>query len=190
MDSGRSPARETAAAHSRRAAVARLRGGSAGSVSGALSVAAHGWASDGMSLQSSTVALLAAGSMIVGALVVGLGPLRSTAIGLVAALVGGQLLGHTSMSVGMMHHAKSVWTPTMVTAHILATVCAAIVILGAEAAYRIGTGVLSRVLPVLLHTPPIPGPPCYRITHRDRVILRIFAADTFRTRGPPLPVRV
>ncbi|QIS24568.1 hypothetical protein [Nocardia terpenica] len=191
IDSGRSPGRTAAQARSRRAAVARFRGGSAGSVSGALSIAAHGWASGGMPLESGTLALLVAACTVVGALVSGVGPLRSTVFGLITALVGGQLLGHTTMSVGMvhMHHGTSMWTPTMLAAHLVAAVCAAVVILGAEAAYRIGTAVLARALPVLRGTPAIAGP-LLRITHRDRVILRVLAADTLRTRGPPALVRV
>ncbi|RDI68934.1 hypothetical protein [Nocardia pseudobrasiliensis] len=192
IDSGRSPARDTAAARTRPVAEARLRGASAGSVSGALSVAAHGWASGGMPVSSGTVALLVAGAAVIGTLVTSVGTLRDTAIGLVVALLGGQLLGHTAMSIGMMHmpHARSLWTPAMLGAHVAAAIGAAVVILGAEAAYRIVTGVLTRVLPGLLGTPEICGPALARIGHRDRVVLRVLAADTFRTRGPPLLVRV
>ncbi|MCM6776280.1 hypothetical protein NDR87_20260 [Nocardia sp. CDC159] len=190
--SGRAPARGPVAAQARRTAVARLRGAAAGSVSGALSVAAHGWASGGMPLQTSTLTLLIAGATVVGTLVSSLGALRGTAAGLVAALFGGQLLGHSAMSIGMMHmpHVESLWTPAMLGAHLLAAVGAAIVILGAEGAYRIGTAVLTRVLPGLLRAPAIAGPTLPRSAHRDRVILRILAADTRRTRAPPLLVRV
>ncbi|WP_280269366.1 hypothetical protein [Nocardia wallacei] len=191
LDPGRSPARDAAAAQTRRTAIARLRGGSAGSVSGALSIAAHGWASGGMPLETSTLVLLVAACTVVGALVAGVGPLRERLAGLAVALVGGQLLGHAVMSLGMigMQHAESMWSPAMLCAHIVAAVCAALVIHAAEAAYRIGTAVLARVLPGLFRSPAIAGPPLLRTTHRDRVILRLFQADTFRTRGPPLPVR-
>ncbi|WP_280273957.1 hypothetical protein [Nocardia wallacei] len=190
IDSGRSPARDAAAVRMRRTATARLRGGSAGSVSGALSVAAHGWASGGMPVGTATVALLVAACTVVGALVAGLRPLRHTRSALAAALVGGQLLGHAVLSFGMagMSHGESMWTPVMLCAHIAAALCAAVVIHAAEAAYRIGTA-LSRVLPKLLRSPVIAGPRLLRTAHRDRVILRVFAADAFRTRGPPLLVR-
>ncbi|MFI5777599.1 hypothetical protein [Nocardia sp. NPDC051570] len=190
--SGLPSGRATAAARARRTAAARLRGAAAGSVSGALSVAAHGWASGGMPVSSSAVALLVAGATVVGTLVTGVGPLRGTALGLAAALFGGQLLGHASMSIGMMSmpHTQSLWSPAMVGAHVAAALGAAVVILGAEAAYRIGTAVLIGVLPGLLRTPGIAGPRPPRAAHRDRVILRILAADTFRTRGPPVLVRV
>ncbi|MBB5912058.1 hypothetical protein BJY24_000925 [Nocardia transvalensis] len=192
IDSGRAPARDAAVARTRRTAVARVRGASAGAVSGALSIAAHGWASGGMSLDTTTAALLVVACTAVGALVAGVGPLRHTLAGLAGALVGGQLLGHAVLSFGMagMHHGESVWSPAMLLAHIVAAVCAALVIRAAEAAYRVVTGILARALPALLRSPAVAGPPLLRTTHRSRVILRVFAADTFRTRGPPQPVRV
>ncbi|WP_245553260.1 hypothetical protein [Nocardia veterana] len=183
---GATPARAQVSAHSRRAAVARLRGASAGSVSGALSIAAHGLAAGGMPVPSSTLMLLVAASTVVGALVAGLAPLRTTAVGLVAALWGGQLVGHLVMSADMAHmHDMPLWTPTMLGAHLIAAVCAAVIILGAEAAYRVGTAV-ARALPVLVSLPVITEPVLPRSPHRDRVILRIFPTETFRTRGPPL----
>ncbi|WP_194815078.1 hypothetical protein [Nocardia sp. XZ_19_385] len=170
-----------------RSAVARVRGGAAGSISGAISIAAHGWASGGMAPGGTTLVLLAAASAVVGALVAGISPLRDTAGGLVAALVAGQLLGHFTMGIssGHMHHGDAQLTPAMLTAHIVAACLAAFVIRGAEAAYRIGTAVLARVLPARYRTPVIPEPAPLRTTHRDHVILRILAAETLRTRGPP-----
>ncbi|WP_227983671.1 hypothetical protein [Nocardia spumae] len=186
LHSGRVPARDQVAAHSRRAAVARLRGASAGSVSGALSIAAHGWAAGGMPVQSSTLMLLVAASTVVGALVAGVAPLRTTAVGLVTALWGGQLIGHLVMSAEMAHmHDMPLWTPAMLCAHLIGAICAAVVILGAEAAYRIGTAV-ARVLPIPVSGPASAEPPLPRSVHRDRVILRIFPVETSRTRGPPL----
>lgn len=139
-----------------------------------------------MPVQSSTLMLLVAASTAVGALVAALAPLRTSTAGLVTALFGGQLLGHLVMSADMAHmHDLPLWTPVMVGAHLAGAVAAAIVILGAEAAYRIATAV-ARVLPVLVSTPAVPEPVLPHGAHRDRVILRIFPADTFRTRGPPL----
>ncbi|MFF0493444.1 hypothetical protein ACFYTQ_30870 [Nocardia sp. NPDC004068] len=168
-----------------------VRGASAGAVSGALAVAAHGWASEGMGVSSTTVALLVAVAAVVGTSVAGVGRLRDSAFGLVGALVAGQVLGHAALSAGMMSmpHERSLWSPAMLAAHVVAAVCAAVVILGAEGAYRIGTAVLRRVLPGLPRIP-AEGPSRPRPVHRDRVVLRILAADTFRTRGPPRSVRV
>lgn len=77
----------------------------------------------------------------------------------------------------------------MLAAHLVAACAAAVVILGAEAAYRIGTTVLAWALPRPIALPVLTGPPLLPIPHRDLVVLRIFAADVFRTRGPPLLVR-
>lgn len=173
-----------------RGAVARVRGGSAGAISGTISVAAHGWASGGMSLGSTTLALLVAAAAVVGALVAGLAPLRDTSVGLVTALVAGQLLGHLTMgfSSGHLHHGDAQLTPAMLSAHLLAAVVAAIVIRGAEAAYRTATAVLFRVLrahrPAPIRADPVP----LRTAHADRVILRVFAAASLRTRGPPFAI--
>ncbi|MFE3059053.1 hypothetical protein [Nocardia sp. NPDC059239] len=188
IESGRSTA------HSRSDA-AVLRGGAAGSVSGALAVAAHGWISGAAPLESGPLTLLVAASAAVGAVVASVHTLRTTALGLVVALIGGQFLGHFSMmwgSPGSMHHHHhnaSMWSPAMLAAHIVAACAAAVVILGAEAAYRIGTTVLSWALPLPISLPVLTGPPLLPIAHRDLVVLRIFAADVFRTRGPPALVR-
>ncbi len=139
---------------------------------------------------TTTLALLAAASAVVGALVAGLAPLRESSAGLVAALVAGQLLGHFTMGInsGHMHHGDAQLTPTMLTAHLFAALVASVVIRGAEAAYQAGTAVLCRVLPVR-HIPPVVADRApLRTDHRDRVILRVFTAESLRTRGPPLPV--
>ncbi|MFF3573484.1 hypothetical protein [Nocardia jiangxiensis] len=189
LDPGRSPARDSAAAQQRRSAVARLRGGSAGAVSGALAIEAHGWAAGAMPLQSRTLLLLVAACAVVGALVTGLRSLHTTRTGLVTALIGGQLLGHAVMSLDMldMPHPGSLWSPAMLIAHIAAACAASVVIHGAEAAYRILIAALSRALPLLVHPPAAAPPSPVPIAHRDHVIHRIFAADSCRTRGPPLP---
>ncbi|MEU7139896.1 hypothetical protein ABZ942_10655 [Nocardia sp. NPDC046473] len=173
-----------------RGAIARVRGGSAGAISGTISVAAHGWASGGMVPDGTTLALLVAAAAIIGALVAGLAPLRDTSVGLVTALVAGQLLGHLTMgfSSGHMHHGDAQLTPAMLSAHLIAAVAAAIVIRGAEAAYRAGTAVLFRVLRPRRSAPVLADPAPLRTSHRDRVILRLFAAESRRTRGPPLAV--
>ncbi|MFC9439174.1 hypothetical protein [Nocardia sp. NPDC057030] len=173
-----------------RGAVARVRGGSAGAISGAVSVAAHGWASGGMSLDSTTLALLVAAAALVGALVAGLAPLRETSVGLITALVAGQLLGHLTMGFGSghLHHGDAQLTPAMLGAHVVAAILAALVIRGTETAYRTGTAVLFRVLRSYRPAPIRADPASLRTAYRDRVILRVFAAESLRTRGPPFAV--
>ncbi|MEU7628599.1 hypothetical protein AB0C34_01250 [Nocardia sp. NPDC049220] len=176
----------------RRGAVARLRGGSAGAISGAVSVAAHGWASGGMPPNTTALALLAAGSAVICSMVAGLTALRDSSIGLVAALVIGQLLGHLTMgfSSGHTQHGDTQLTPVMLTAHLIAAVVAAVVIQGAQTAYRIGTAALARVTAIRRIAPVVMSPTPVRIGHRDRVILRVFAAESLRTRAPPSPARI
>lgn len=173
----------------RRDALARLRGGSAGAVSGALSIAAHGWAAGTAAPGSSTLTVLAGASALVGALVAGIGPLRESTSGLVAALIAGQLLGHVTLGFGAPHpqHGAAALSREMLAAHIVAAVFAAVVIRGAEAAYRIATAVLARVLP-LRHPSVFFEPAPLRTRYRDRVVLRVFAARALRTRAPPRPV--
>lgn len=174
---------------SARAVGARLRGACAGSMSGALSLAAHGLASGGALPGNTTVMLLAAVSAVVGALVTGLAPLRHSALGLAAVLFGGQLLGHTTMSwSGRAHHGEDSLSLGMLTAHIVAALLAAVVIVGAQAAYRIACAVLARVLPLGYRAPRVLDPAPLRLAHRDRVTLRILAARALRTRGPPLAI--
>ncbi|MBF6290078.1 hypothetical protein GV791_24840 [Nocardia cyriacigeorgica] len=175
-----------------RSGLAQLRGGVAGSLSGAVSVAAHGWASGGMTPSSSTLALLVAASAVVGALVAGLAPLRTGAAGLVTVLAAGQLLGHLSLGWGSghLHHGDLQLTPAMIAAHLVAVAGAAVLIRGAEFAYRIGSSALARVLPLRYHPPAIAGPAPLRTSHRDRVILWVLAAESTRTRGPPSAIRL
>lgn len=143
-----------------------------------------------MSLDSTTLALLVAAATMIGALVAGLAPLRDTSVGLIAALVAGQLLGHLTMgfSSGHLHHGDAQLTPAMLSAHLLAAVAAAVVIRGTEAAYRTTTAVLFRVLRPHRPAPIRADPASLRTAHTDRVILRVFAAASLRTRGPPFAV--
>ncbi len=169
-----------------------MRGGAAGSLSGTVSVAAHGWASGGMAPSGATLVLLLAASALVGALVGGFGPLRTGTTGLITVLAAGQLLGHLSMGWGSghLHHGDMQLTPAMIAAHLVAVVVAAALIRGAEITYRIGGSALARVLPMRYHPPAIAGPAPLRTSHRDRVILRVLAAEARRTRGPPSVVRL
>ncbi|PKV79675.1 hypothetical protein ATK86_4084 [Nocardia fluminea] len=170
---------------------ARLRGATAGSMSGALALAAHGVASGGALPSSTTVTLLTAASAMVGAVATGFAPVRGGAVALVAALLGGQLLGHVTMgwTTGHAHHADDSLGLGMLSAHLIAALLAVVVIAGAEAAYRIATAVVGRVLLLRLTTP---GPGVLlsqRPVHRDRVVLWIMAACSRFTRGPPMALR-
>ncbi|MGW5385018.1 hypothetical protein [Nocardia sp. NPDC003963] len=171
---------------------ARVRGAAAGLISGAVSVAAHGWAAGTGPPDSTAVVLLALASAAVGALVTGLRPLRTGTAGLTAALLAGQLLGHISLGWGSghLHHGDLQLTPTMLAAHLLVACVAAIIVRGAEFAYRVTATALARLVPVAPRTPAVPDPPLLRDLHRDRVVAWILAADIGRTRAPPRTVLI
>ncbi|MEV0109183.1 hypothetical protein AB0H42_22965 [Nocardia sp. NPDC050799] len=169
---------------------ARVRGAAAGLISGAVSVAAHGWADRMSSPDGTAVVLLALASAAVGALVTGLRPLRTGTAGLATALTAGQLLGHLSLGWGSGHlHPGALQpTPTMLAAHVVVAGAAAVIVRGAEFAYRVAATALARLVPVAPRPPALPDRPPLRLLHRDRVVAWILAADTVRTRAPPRAV--
>lgn len=169
---------------------ARVRGAVAGLISGTVSVGAHGWATPTAVPDSTSIMLLGACAAVLGALVAGLRPLRTGAIGLTAALAAGQLLGHICLGWGSghLHHGDLQLSPVMIAAHVLAAGAAALVIRGAESAYRICAAALARVLPSLLRVPVVAGPVVLRIAHRDRVVPRILVTGSCGTRAPPAGV--
>ncbi|WP_327150027.1 hypothetical protein [Nocardia sp. NBC_01329] len=171
---------------------ARVRGAAAGLISGAASVAAHGWAAGTSPPDGTALTLLALAAAAVGALVTGLGPLRTGTAGLTAALLAGQLLGHISLGWGSghLHHGDLQLTPAMLTAHLLVAGAAATVVRGAEFAYRVVATALARLVPVAPRPPVVPDPPSLRALHRDRVVAWILAAEIGRTRAPPRAVLV
>ncbi|MEV3965099.1 hypothetical protein AB0M34_30140 [Nocardia sp. NPDC050193] len=171
---------------------ARVRGAAAGLISGAVSVAAHGWADRTSSPDGTAVVLLALTAAAVGALVTGLRPLRTGTTGLAAALTAGQLLGHLSLgwSSGHLHHGDLQLTPTMLAAHFVVACAAAMVVRGAEFAYRVVATALARLVPVAPRPPAVPDPLPLLLLHRDQVVAWILAADTGRTRAPPRAVLI
>lgn len=174
-----------------RGGAARLRGASASLVSGTLSVAAHGWASGGAAPDGSAITLLVATAAITGALVADLAPLRNGRVGLVAALVAGQLLGHLGMSLGSgpghQHHDDEHLTAGMVAGHLVAALFAAVIIHCAEFAYRVSTATLARIVLSCVQRPPVADATPLLSAHVDRAILRIFVANIAWSRAPPLP---
>ncbi len=171
---------------------ARVRGAVAGLISGTVSVAGHGWAAPGAVPDSTGIMLLGAAAALLGALVAGLRPLRTGAAGLTAVLTAGQLLGHICLGWGSghLHHGDLQLTPAMIAAHILAAGVAAVVIRGAESAYRVCAATLCRVISLLPRVPAVAGPVVLRIAYRDRVVPRILVTGSCGTRAPPAGVLV
>ena len=163
---------------------ARVRGAAAGLISGSTSVGAHAWATDGTVPDGTAIVLLGAAAAALGALVTGV---RAGAVGLAAALSGGQLLGHFCLSWGSGHlsHGDLRLSPAMVAAHILVGCAAAVLVRGVEYAYRTAVGALSGLVPLLVHSPDTPEPAPLRSYYRNRLILWLLDVRIGRTRAPP-----
>ncbi|MFD4402631.1 hypothetical protein ACFWPH_07685 [Nocardia sp. NPDC058499] len=167
-----------------RRGAARVRGAVAGLISGSVAVAAHGWAAPTAVPDSTAIMLLGATAAVLGALVSGF---RTGPAGLTAALAAGQLLGHFCLGWGSghLHHGDLQLTPAMIAAHVLAAWAAALLVRGAETAYRTGAAALARIIPFFPRVPAIAGPAPLRTTHRDRLIPRILVTGAGGTRAPP-----
>ncbi|GGK45132.1 hypothetical protein [Nocardia camponoti] len=165
---------------------ARVRGACAASMSGALALGAHGLVAGGVLPSGTTVVLLAAVAALVGAVVSGF-DLLSGRTGLAAVLLGGQLLGHTTMNwtSSAHHHASASPGLAMSLAHAAAAAVAAVLISGVTVAYRAVVTALVRVLPSRYRPPRIPDPLPLRLTYRTRAILRVLVAAPLPSRGPP-----
>ncbi|MBY4440796.1 hypothetical protein HQO09_05115 [Rhodococcus fascians] len=129
---------------------APLRGGAVGTVTAALAVAAHGMAGGGY-LSGSGLALLIVVSLGVGAMTAV--PRRSTV--LLPALMGGQLLAHTALSLsdmagmsGSPHSHSLLPSAAMIGFHAAASLVAA-----AERLYGPITSIVRAVLALLTPLP-------------------------------------
>lgn len=161
---------------------ARLRGAFVGAASGALSIAAHGVGGGDMMPNESALVLLVVVSAALGAAVSILG----SRLPLVAVLALGQLLGHTILAIASEHHHGSSLTPSMLGAHLGATLVCAVLIRGAVLGYGHALSVLRRIVPVLVAVLPIPDaqrPQC--TDYRPDVVLRLLVSSGLGTRGPP-----
>ena len=134
---------------------APLRGGAVGTVTAALAVAAHGMAGGGY-LSGSGLALLIVVSLDVGAMTAV--PRRSTV--LLPALMGGQLLAHTALSLsdmagmsGSSHSHSLLPSVAMIGFHAAASLVAALLIAAAERLYGPITSIVRAVLALLTPLP-------------------------------------
>lgn len=175
------------AAHRRASGTAALRGGFVASVSGALSIAAHGISGGHTAMTASSLTLLVGACWVLGAIA---GSARNghRLPHLAALLLIGQGVGHASLSILSNHNPFAALTPSMTAAHVLAAGAAAVAIAAAERGGRRAIARLRRVRPILLVLAPIhdDAPPfAPDFTYRPRVVLRLLASSGAGTRGPP-----
>ncbi|MFC9786658.1 hypothetical protein [Rhodococcus sp. NPDC127528] len=169
----------------RQTATARMRGGFVGSLSAAVSVAAHAMGGGSAPTESSVV-LLVLGCAAVGAVVASARATRTVPV-LAGALTLGQVVGHTALALGAVHHHGPQLSPGMVVMHALAVVVAAGLIRAGERGLALAVSALHRILPVLfaafpVTTPVVVGVPAYR----PRLARWLLVGARVGTRGPPL----
>lgn len=164
--------------------VARVRGACVGSVSAAVSIAAHGAAGGGAPDQQSLVFLLAV-CAAVGAAVPAVRLRHDPAVRL-GLLAGGQVLGHLTLGVSAGHGHGIVPGPTMLASHLAALVASAVLVAGAERACRRILGALRRIVVVLLSLPPVQAPIWVAVlAPRTEPARRLLVSAQAGRRGPP-----
>ncbi|RYE41242.1 MAG: hypothetical protein EOP24_37705 [Hyphomicrobiales bacterium] len=172
--------------NSRVEVLARVRGAAVGSLSGAVSIAAHGIAGGGMPPSDSAVVLLLAACAAVGAAVAAIRVRDRAPMFLIAALTVGQLIGHTTLGlVGDHAHSLSLSTP-MIAAHLAAIGVCAGVVRGAENACVRALAAVTRIIlivlgPIRIDTGTWSATPVYRA----KLSLWLLVGAAAGTRGPP-----
>lgn len=166
--------------------LAQVRGAAVGSVSGAVSIAAHGVAGGGMPPSQSAVVLLLAACAGVGAAVAAVTVRDRNWLFLLAALTAGQVVGHTTLTVVDDHAHGLELSPAMIAAHLAAVAVSAAVVRAVEGACLHVLGAFTRVMLVLVSVPPAQtvvwsATPVYRAT----LSLWLLAGAAAGTRGPP-----
>ncbi|QNG17653.1 hypothetical protein G4H71_06195 [Rhodococcus triatomae] len=185
--SGTARSHASGTAQSRASGTAPLRGGLVGSVSGALSIAAHGiGGGHAAAMSTNSLALLVAACGAVGA-IAGSARTGHRLLHMAALLLAGQGAGHVSLSLTSGHDPLSSLTPAMTTAHVLAAVVAAAAIAAAERGGRRALARLRRLRPALLvvASPDETPRSAPDFTYHPRVVLRLLAGSGAGTRGPP-----
>ena len=166
--------------------LARVRGAAVGSLSGAISIAAHGMAGGGMPPSQSAVVLAACAG--VGAAVTAIGERDRNSMVLLAALTAGQVIGHTTLTVAGGHPHGLGLSASMIVAHLAAIAVSAAAVRGAEHACLRVLAALTRVVLVIFTPAPVENAvwsatPIYRA----KLSLWLLVSAAAGTRGPPRP---
>ncbi|TQF74349.1 hypothetical protein FK531_05340 [Rhodococcus spelaei] len=164
-----------------------MRGAFVGSLSGAVSVAAHAMGGGTVPAESSMV-LLVLGCAAVGAVVASARIASHTVLFLAGALTLGQVIGHTTLALGAAHRHGLALSPAMVAMHALAVVVSAVLIRAGERGCASAVSALRRILPALFAAIPVVAPIAAVVPeYRPRVARRLLVGSSVGTRGPPLP---
>jgi hypothetical protein len=169
--------------------LARVRGAAVGSLSGAVSIAAHGLAGGGMPPSEASVVLLLTACAAVGAGVAAIRVRDRDMTVLLAALATGQVIGHTTLGLAEEHaHSLGLSAP-MLAAHLTAIAVSAAVVRGTERACLRAWATATRIFlivfaPVRVDTGTWSATPVYRA----KLSLWLLVSAAAGTRGPPASV--
>jgi len=171
---------------SRMPVLAQVRGAAVASVSGAVSIAAHGMAGGGMPPSQSAVVLLLAACAGVGAAVAAFDVRDRNRTFLLAALTAGQVVGHTTLTVVDDHAHDLGLSSAMFATHLAAVAVSAALVRAVEGACLHVLAAFTRVLLVLVSVPPVQTV-VWSATpiHRATLSLWLLAGTAAGTRGPP-----
>lgn len=166
-------------------ATARLRGAFVGSVSGAVSIAAHALGGGDVSPGQSSIAMLIAACTVVG-VVVGARRARFGVAEVMVLLAIGQAVGHVALTMSPGHHHSTGMTSIMGAAHLAAIPVGALLIRGAEIAFGRAVSAADRAVRALNTRPAAPfalhnAVPVGPLTAPRRLLF----SSGFGLRGPP-----
>ncbi|CAN5378531.1 hypothetical protein BH09ACT8_BH09ACT8_06070 [soil metagenome] len=162
--------------------VARLRGVTAGLFTGALAMAAHGFA-DAMVPSGGTVALLSVVSVAFGAGVARCQRTTQTWV-LMGVLAIGQLIGHLTLSAGGAMPGDHT-SPLMLTAHLAAVLTGAVLVTSCERFYTALSSAIRRYRSATSPLASAGTQPMWSRIEPPTQRVRLMAASISH-RGPPL----
>ena len=167
-------------------ATAGLRALTASALTGALAVAAHGWAGGGWPVGGAGVLLAAT------AAVVGLSALseRAAATPMLAVLLaGGQLGGHLALAVAGHSHASPLPGPLMLSMHLVAVAVGAVLMSACERLCQVLSQVARRC--VRISRVPVGTRTALPVTGDGQPLQHVLLlAASISHRGPPACVRL
>jgi len=161
---------------------AATRGALVGSAAGAVSLAAHPLGGGAVHLSQSALVPLIGVCAAVG-VVAGSRRGRVGRVELVALLAAGQAIGHLALTVGHPHSTHP--TPAMLFAHLVAMLCAALLIRVAETGLLAAASSVRRAMAALIDAPRWEGAPIVIVGAGAATGAGQFLSGGVGTRGPP-----
>lgn len=163
-----------------------------GSLSGAVSIGAHGAGGGGTPPTTTAILLLVAVSAAVGAVVGALRVTQCQRSCLVAAIAAGQAIGHVTLAtadhaaVAHQHAHTLVPSMPMIAAHAAAIALTALLVRLAERAYLTACALFLRIV-LIIAAPPSPDAQAWTAKPTHRATLRpwLLTCSAGGTRAPP-----